>query len=148
MLSDNIKTLRRARGLSQEDLASRLHVVRQTVSKWEKGLSVPDADLLQKMAEVFEPDVASLLGAPEPEKTTNFETVAQELAHINAQLAEKNLRARRIWRAIAGVLIGLAVAYLLLIVLSLTAFRIYSYEDAIEIDTYSTETVIEEQVIP
>jgi len=148
MLSDNIKALRRARGLSQEDLASRLHVVRQTVSKWEKGLSVPDADLLQKMAEVFETDVASLLGAPDPEKTTDFETVVQELAHINAQLAEKNRRSRRIWRAIAGVLIGLAVAYLLLIVLSLTAFRIYSYEDAIEIDTYSTETVIEEQVIP
>ncbi|MBQ3223703.1 MAG: helix-turn-helix transcriptional regulator [Clostridia bacterium] len=148
MLSENIKALRRARGLSQEDLASRLHVVRQTVSKWEKGLSVPDADLLQKMAEVFETDVASLLGAPEPEKTTDFATVVQELAHINAQLAEKNRRSRRIWRAIAGVLIGLAVAYLLLIVLSLTAFRIYSYEDAIEIDTYSTETVIEEQVIP
>lgn len=148
MLSENIKALRRARGLSQEDLASRLHVVRQTVSKWEKGLSVPDADLLQRMAEVFETDVASLLGAPEPEKTTDFVTVVQELAHINAQLAEKNRRSRRIWRVIAGVLIGLVVAYLLLIVLSLTAFRIYSYEDAIEIDTYSTETVIEEQVIP
>ncbi len=39
MLSDNIKTLRKARGFSQEELAARVHVVRQTVSKWEKGVS-------------------------------------------------------------------------------------------------------------
>ena len=51
MLSENLKTLRKARGLSQEELAGRLHVVRQTVSKWEKGLSVPDAELLVRLSE-------------------------------------------------------------------------------------------------
>ena len=39
MLSENLKNLRTRNGWSQEDLASRLHVVRQTVSKWEKGVS-------------------------------------------------------------------------------------------------------------
>ena len=48
MLQENIKVFRKERGLTQEELAIRLNVVRQTVSKWEKGLSVPDAELLQK----------------------------------------------------------------------------------------------------
>ena len=39
MLSDNIRSCRKARGLSQEELAVKLNVVRQTVSKWEKGVS-------------------------------------------------------------------------------------------------------------
>ena len=51
MLAENLKALRKAKGLSQEELAARLHVVRQTVSKWEKGRSVPDADLLIRLAE-------------------------------------------------------------------------------------------------
>ena len=46
MLNENIKSLRKSKGLSQEELAIKLNVVRQTISKWEKGLSVPDSDLL------------------------------------------------------------------------------------------------------
>ena len=41
MLQENLRALRKARGLSQEDLAQRLHITRQTLSKWENGLSVP-----------------------------------------------------------------------------------------------------------
>ena len=63
MLSDNIKRLRSAAGLSQEELAAKLHVVRQTVSKWEKGLSVPDADMLIALAEALDCSPAELLGA-------------------------------------------------------------------------------------
>ena len=62
MLSENIKTVRKAKGLSQEGLAIRLNVVRQTVSKWEQGLSVPDADLLIALSEVLETSVSTLLG--------------------------------------------------------------------------------------
>ena len=51
MLSDNIKILRKKKGYSQETLAEQLHVVRQTISKWEKGISVPDAVMLDRMAE-------------------------------------------------------------------------------------------------
>lgn len=62
MLQENIRAFRQKKGMTQEELASRLHVVRQTVSKWEKGLSVPDAELLIRLAEVLEVSVAQLLG--------------------------------------------------------------------------------------
>ena len=63
MFGENLKTLRKQKGFSQEELAARLHVVRQTVSKWEKGRSVPDADALIRLAEVLEVSVSELLGA-------------------------------------------------------------------------------------
>ena len=46
MLKENIKSIRKSKGLSQEELAIKLNVVRQTISKWEKGLSVPDSEML------------------------------------------------------------------------------------------------------
>ena len=63
MFSENLKTLRKQKGFTQEELAARLNVVRQTVSKWEKGLSVPDAELLTRLAEVLEVPVSTLLGS-------------------------------------------------------------------------------------
>ena len=60
MLHENIKAIRKAKGLSQEELAARLHVVRQTISKWETGLSVPDADLLIAISEALEPQYIKL----------------------------------------------------------------------------------------
>ena len=63
MLNQNIKTVRKNKGFTQEDLANRLHVTRQTISKWEKGYSVPDADMLAKLAEEMEVSVGELLGA-------------------------------------------------------------------------------------
>ena len=62
MLNENIKTIRKSKGLSQEELAIKLNVVRQTISKWEQGLSVPDADMLISIAEVLETPVSTLLG--------------------------------------------------------------------------------------
>ena len=61
MFGENLKKLRKEKGLSQQEVALRLHVVRQTVSKWEQGLSVPDADLLVKLADVLETDISHLL---------------------------------------------------------------------------------------
>ena len=63
MLSENIKEIRKSKGLSQEELAIKLNVVRQTVSKWEKGLSVPDADTLCKIADALETSISELLGS-------------------------------------------------------------------------------------
>ncbi len=63
MFNENLKSIRKAMGYTQEELAIKLNVVRQTVSKWEKGLSVPDADILSRMAEVLEVSVSELLGA-------------------------------------------------------------------------------------
>ena len=105
MLQENIKNFRKERGLTQEELAIRLNVVRQTVSKWEKGLSVPDADMLQRLAEVLEVTVNQLLGEErEPERNRN--EIAEQLARINEQLAIRNRRSRRIW-TVVGVVLGL-----------------------------------------
>ena len=62
MLNENIKVSRRSKGLSQQELAVKLNVVRQTISKWEQGLSVPDSDLLIALSEALETPVSTLLG--------------------------------------------------------------------------------------
>ena len=62
MLSENIRAIRKSKGLSQEELAVKLNVVRQTISKWEQGLSVPDSDMLIALSEVLETPVSTLLG--------------------------------------------------------------------------------------
>ena len=113
MLNDNIKKLRQQKGMTQEVLAEKLHVVRQTVSKWEKGLSVPDAEMLSKMAEVFEVSVSELLGEVagfEQSEQEGGDRVAEQLALINEQLVIKNRRARRIWRTVAAILIGIGIS--------------------------------------
>ena len=125
MSADNLKALRRARGLSQEGLAGRLHVTRQTISKWENALSVPDAELLLRLAEELEVPVSRLLGGPVEEEPAP-DQVAAHLAELNRLLAERNRRSRRIWRVVAGVLIGLAAATVLLILLNAAAFRSFT----------------------
>ena len=101
MLNENLKQLRKSKGLSQEELAIRLNVVRQTISKWEKGLSVPDADMLIKIADIFEVSVSELLGAKIGEKKEqDVNEVADQLMRINEQLAIKNRRSHRVWKTV------------------------------------------------
>jgi len=111
MFSENLKKLRVASGMSQEQLALRLNVVRQTVSKWEKGLSVPDADLLVRLAEIFEVSVDELLGETAPkEDASELARISAQLEQINAMLAAKTARNRRIMRIIAVVLLIFSAA--------------------------------------
>lgn len=120
MLGDNIKALRKSKGFTQEELAIRLHVVRQTVSKWERGLAVPDADTLQMLSDVLEADVSQLLGA-ELEVKKDRNELAEQLARINEQLIIKNRRSGRIWNVIGIVLVGFVVMNLVLMLLSYAA---------------------------
>lgn len=94
MLKDNIKNLRKEKGLSQEELAIKLNVVRQTVSKWERGLSVPDSSMLISLAEELDTSVNVLLGESVEEKTLNddvdIKTIAERLEVINLQLARRS----------------------------------------------------------
>lgn len=93
MLSHNLKVLRQEKGLSQQELAGRLNVVRQTVSKWEQGLSVPDADLLIRLSEELETPVHVLLGENRQEKEAeDLKAIASKLEVINLQLAENRKR--------------------------------------------------------
>lgn len=89
MLSENLKAIRKSKGLSQQELAVKLNVVRQTVSKWEQGLSVPDSDLLISLAEALETPVSTLLGE------TVIETEAEALKAISEKLEVINLQLAR-----------------------------------------------------
>ena len=90
MLNENIKAIRKSKGLSQEELAVKLNVVRQTISKWEKGLSVPDSDMLISISEVFETPVSVLLGETVAKTAPDdLKTVSEKLEVINLQLARR-----------------------------------------------------------
>ena len=108
MFGENLKTLRKQKGFSQEELATRLHVVRQTISKWEKNLSVPDADTFIRLAVVLEVSVSELLGA-KIENENAASDVAEQLSRINEQLAIKNRRSRRIWKIVAIILAAIVL---------------------------------------
>lgn len=139
MFQENLKTMRKAKGYTQEELAIKLNVVRQTVSKWEKGLSVPDADSLCKIADVLDTDVSTLLGEEIVEETDKS-AVAQQLAKISEQLAMKNQRSKTIWKVVCIILFVIVVFYILAIV----AFSVIASENIA--DSYSENMVeIEEK---
>ena len=118
MLKDNIKAIRQSQGLSQEELAIKLHAVRQTVSKWERGLSVPDADMLISMSEIFEIPVSTLLGENIPEaKADSLKAISEKLEVINLQLAERRNAQRKIirWALISLCALIIAITAVLFI---------------------------------
>ena len=90
MLNENIKALRKSKGLSQQDLADKLNVVRQTISKWEQGLSVPDSDLLIALSEALETPVSTLLGETVTESEADeVKALSEKLEIINLQFARR-----------------------------------------------------------
>ena len=97
MLNKNLKAIRKSKGLSQQELAIKLNVVRQTVSKWEQGLSVPDSDMLISISEVLETSVSTLLGENVIEsKADDLKAISAKLEVINLQLAQRKTTQRRI----------------------------------------------------
>lgn len=99
MLNENIKAIRKSKGLSQEELAVKLNVVRQTISKWEQGLSVPDSDMLISISEALETPVSTLLGETVTEsKADDLKVISEKLEIINLQLAKRKTARRNIIR--------------------------------------------------
>ena len=112
MLNENIKTLRKQKGLSQEELAVKLNVVRQTISKWEQGLSVPDAEMLIQISEVFEIPVSELLGENiTKEKNDELTVIAEKLEVINLQLVNIKETRRKKYHYFF-ILFGIAIVVL------------------------------------
>lgn len=115
MLNENIKVIRKSNGLSQEELAIKLNVVRQTISKWEKGLSVPDADMLISISEVLETPVSTLLGETIMEsKADGLKAISEKLEVINLQLAKRKTTRRKV----------LHVAFIVLCAMLVIAFAV------------------------
>ena len=119
MLNENIKALRKSKGLSQQDLADKLNVVRQTISKWEQGLSVPDSDLIIALSEALETPVSTLLGETVTESEADqVKALSEKLEIINLQFARRKAMRRSAlhWLLIAVCLGILAVAAILVVV--------------------------------
>ena len=121
MFSENLKTLRKEKGYTQEELAIKLNVVRQTVSKWEKGLSVPDADILSVLADELDVNVSALLGENIPDENAK-NAIAEQLAKISEQLAIKNRRSKKIWKTIGITLLVIVGLYFLIAIVSIFVF--------------------------
>lgn len=99
MLNENIRALRKSKGLSQQELAIKLNVVRQTISTWEQGLSVPDSEMLISLSEVLETPVSKLLGETVAEtEADNIKAISEKLEVINLQLAQRKTTRRKVIR--------------------------------------------------
>lgn len=125
MLKENIRSIRKSRGLSQEELAIKLNVVRQTISKWEQGLSVPDSEMLISISEIFETPVNILLGENISEsKGDDLKTISEKLEIINLQLLQRKIARRKIihWILISLCII-IIVIFLFLILLNSPYFN-------------------------
>ena len=140
MLAENLKKIRKDKGYTQEILAEKLNVVRQTVSKWEKGLSLPDVDMLSKIANVLETDVNILLDGQIT--TTDQSEIVKQLAKINEQLTIKNRRYKKIMKTIAIILLIIVIFGILLVILNIGTFISISNSET----TTTVETMIKDVV--
>lgn len=116
MLKENIKSIRKSKGLSQEELAIKLNVVRQTISKWEQGLSVPDAEMLISISKALETPVSILLGENISEsKVDDLKAISKKLEIINLQLSQRKNERRKIahWLLISLCIIIISIFILL-----------------------------------
>lgn len=125
MLKDNLKLARKAKGLSQEELAIKLNVVRQTISKWEQGLSVPDAEMLISISEVFDTPVSTFLGENLSEsKEDDLKVISEKLEIINLQLSQRKKEKRKIIHlTLISLCIIIIIMFLSLILLNSPYFN-------------------------
>ena len=130
MLNENIKAIRKAKGLSQQELAVKLNIVRQTVSKWEQGLSVPDADLLIALSQALETPVSTLLGETVMESEADrLQAISEKLEVINLQLAQITCSRRKILHWLFIVFSAAVVALLALLLLLNSPYQHWDYSD-------------------
>ncbi len=130
MLKENIKSLRKSRGLSQEELAIQLNVVRQTISKWEQGLSVPDAEMLISISEVLETPVSTLLGEDISEsRVEDLKVISEKLEIINLQLSqERSVRRKMIYWLLISLCVITIIIFAVFLLLN-SPYLHWNYND-------------------
>lgn len=130
MLKENIKAIRKSKGLSQQELAVKLNVVRQTVSKWEQGLSVPDSDMLIAISEVLGTPVSTLLGETVMEtEADSLKAISEKLEVINLQLAQRKTTGRKMIRGLLIALCAIIVVVFAALVLFNSPYLDWNYSD-------------------
>ena len=155
LFNENLKKIRKERGYTQEELAAKVGVVRQTVSKWEKGLSVPDTDILCKIAEVLDTNINILLGdeiatdvddlnqlnSNEKKNNNDNNVVEEQLTKISKQLTIKNKWNRKIWKTIGFILVAIVIFNIFLVLFNVTTSKSISNQES----TVTIETETEEE---
>ena len=130
MLNENIKNLRKSKGLSQEELAVKLDVVRQTVSKWENGLSVPDSSMLISLANQLDTSVSALLGENVQEnRLDDIKTISEKLEVINLQLARRSMARVKTIRWVLFSLCTLIVMIFIALAVMNSSYLEWNYND-------------------
>ena len=130
MLNENIKAIRKSKGLSQQELAIKLNVVRQTISKWEQGLSVPDSDMLISISEVLETPVSTLLGEAVVEtEADTLKAITEKLEVINLQLAQKKTMRRKIIRWLLIALCAMIIVIFAALIILSSPYLGWDYSD-------------------
>ncbi|WP_173655313.1 helix-turn-helix domain-containing protein [Sharpea azabuensis] len=131
MLNENIKNLRKSKGLSQEELAIKLNVVRQTVSKWENGLSVPDSSMLISLADALDTSVSELLGEVTiKHDTDDIKAISEKLEVINLQLAQRSYaRVKTIRRLLIALCLCIVVIFIALLAIN-GSYMNWDYQDS------------------
>ena len=130
MLSENIRAIRKSKGLSQEELAVKLNVVRQTISKWEQGLSVPDSNMLISLSEALDTPVSVLLGEiVEQTEVNDLKVISEKLEIINLQLAlSRNAKRKKLTVFFSLLAVAIIAVWMLLIILG-SPYLAWDYSD-------------------
>ena len=130
MLSENIRAIRKSKGLSQEELAVKLNVVRQTISKWEQGLSVPDSDMLISLSEALDTPVSVLLGEiVEQTEVNDLKVISEKLEIINLQLAlSRNAKRKKLTVFFSLLAVAIIAVWMLLIIFD-SPYLAWDYSD-------------------
>lgn len=130
MLSENIRAVRKSKGLSQEELAVKLNVVRQTISKWEQGLSVPDSNMLISLSEALDTPVSVLLGEiVEQTEVNDLKVISEKLEIINLQLAlSRNAKRKKLTVFFSLLAVAIIAVWMLLIILG-SPYLAWDYSD-------------------
>ena len=130
MLNENMKAIRKSKGLSQEELGIKLNVVRQTISKWEQGLSVPDSDMLISISEALEIPVSTLLGETVIEsEVDDLKAISEKLEIINLQLAQRKTTRRKILHWLLISLCAIIVIISAVLILLNSPYLGWDYND-------------------
>jgi len=104
-----LKTLRREKNLTQEQLAEQLHVSGRTVSRWETGSNMPDISLLVALAEFYEVSIPEIIDGERKSETMNEEAKETALKLSDyAETVNRKLKTRLLWMTLAA-LVGMVV---------------------------------------
>lgn len=109
--NNRLYQLRKQKGLSQEELANRLNVSRQTISKWEVGDSTPDMEKLIAISDLFNISLDTLITGKEEEPQPTTTTKPEFITVLNEKvLTEKNKKKAKSILKVVGIIAGVVLA--------------------------------------